>query len=58
MVVQVKNPYNPQEILSKFPEDTTYIAVVGEKDSQRLKGKYFKPIKQETLYLTKKVDLF
>ena len=46
MVVQVKNPYNPQEILSKFPEDTTYIAAVGEKDSQRLKGKYFKPYKK------------
>ena len=45
MVVQVKNPYSPQEILSKFPEDTTYIAAVGEKDSQRLKGKYFKPYK-------------
>ena len=45
MVVQVKNPYNPQEILSNFPEETTYIAAVGEKDSQRLKGKYFKPYK-------------
>jgi len=40
-VVQIKNPYNPQEILSKFDDDTVYIAAVGEKDSKRLGGKYF-----------------
>lgn len=46
MVVQVRNPYSPIEILKDFPKDTTYIAAVGEKDSQRLKGKYFKPYKK------------
>jgi len=46
MVVQVRNPYSPVEILKSFPKDTTYIAAVGEKDSQRLKGKYFKPYKK------------
>ena len=46
MVVQVRNPYSPVEILKNFPKDTTYIAAVGEKDSQRLKGKYFKPYKK------------
>ena len=45
MIVQVRNPYSPVEILKDFPKDTTYIAAVGEKDSQRLKGKYFKPYK-------------
>ncbi len=46
MIVQVRNPYSPIEILKEFPKDTTYIAAVGEKDSQRLKGKYFKPYKK------------
>ena len=46
MVVQVRNPYSPVEILKDFPKDTTYVAAVGEKDSQRLKGKYFKPYKK------------
>jgi len=46
MIVQVRNPYSPVEILKDFPKDTTYIAAVGEKDSQRLKGKYFKPYKK------------
>lgn len=42
-IVQIKNPYSPKEILSKFPEETTaYITVVGEKDSDRLSRKYFK----------------
>lgn len=42
VVVQVKNPYNPQEILSKYdPKETAYVTVVSEKDSGRLKGKYF-----------------
>lgn len=45
MIVQVRNPYSPVEILKDFPKDTTYVAAVGEKDSQRLKGKYFKPYK-------------
>jgi hypothetical protein len=42
--VQVKNPYSPVEILSKYDGKTTqYIAAVGEKDATRLAGKYFKP---------------
>ena len=42
-VVQVKNPYNPTEILSGFsPKTTAFVTVVGEKDAQRLGGKYFK----------------
>jgi len=42
-IVQVKSPYAPKEVLEKFdPESTTYIAAVGEKDSQRLVDrKYF-----------------
>lgn len=46
---QVKNPYNPQEILSKFDKETTaFITVVSEKDKSRLgadKGKYFQTLK-------------
>jgi GNAT superfamily N-acetyltransferase len=43
---QVKNPYAPTEILSKFDENTTaFITVVGEKDKNRLGGKYFQPYK-------------
>ncbi|CAB4142860.1 hypothetical protein UFOVP449_85 [uncultured Caudovirales phage] len=42
--IQIKNPYKPVEILSKFDGQTTqYIAAVGEKDATRLQGKYFKP---------------
>jgi hypothetical protein len=42
--IQVKNPYAPTEILSKFDEKTTqYVSAVGEKDADRLHGKYFKP---------------
>jgi len=43
---QVKNPYKPTEILSKFDEESTaFITVVGEKDKNRLGGKYFTPYK-------------
>jgi GNAT superfamily N-acetyltransferase len=43
---KVKNPYKPTEILSKFDEETTaFITVVGEKDKNRLGGKYFQPYK-------------
>jgi hypothetical protein len=43
-IIQIRNPYAPKEILSKFPEETTaFITVVGEKDRYRLKGKYFDP---------------
>jgi len=42
--VQIKNPYVPTEILTDFnPIDTSYVAVVSEKDKTRLKGKFFKP---------------
>jgi len=41
-IVNVRNPYAPEEILNKFDEDTTgFITVVGEKDEDRLGGKYF-----------------
>jgi hypothetical protein len=48
-IVQVKNPYSPIEILSKYPEESTvYISSVGEKDAQRLGGKYFQPYNSAT----------
>lgn len=41
-IVQVKNPYDPKEVLEKFPEDTVFVTAVGKKDADRLgKGKYF-----------------
>ena len=50
-IVQVKNPYAPKEILSSFDGKTTqYIAAVGEKDANRLQGKYFKPYKGKAGY--------
>jgi hypothetical protein len=49
--VQIRNPYQPTEILKKFDGQTTqYIAAVGEKDSDRLQGKYFKPYKGKSGY--------
>jgi phosphopantetheine adenylyltransferase len=49
--IQIRNPYAPEEILSKFDGKTTqYIAAVGEKDATRLHGKYFKPYKGKTGY--------
>lgn len=43
-VVQIKNPYSPVEILKNFDKNkTAYIAAIGEKDKNRLGGKYFKP---------------
>jgi hypothetical protein len=45
-IVNIRNPYAPEEILNKYDEDTTgLIVVVGEKDKQRLSGKYFTPYK-------------
>jgi hypothetical protein len=45
-IVNIRNPYAPEEILNKYDEDTTgLIVVVGEKDEQRLGGKYFTPYK-------------
>ena len=41
-IVEVKNPYAPTEILKNFDEETTaFVTVVGDKDSNRLGGKYF-----------------
>ena len=46
---QVKNPYQPTEILKKFDEKSTaFITVVGEKDKARLGGKYFQPYKGDS----------
>ena len=53
-IVQVKNPYQPKEVLDKFDSKTTaFITVVGEKDEARLGGKYFKKYdgKPESGYL-------
>jgi hypothetical protein len=45
-IVNIKNPYAPEEILKKYDSDTTgLIVVVGEKDENRLSGKYFTPYK-------------
>jgi nicotinamide mononucleotide adenylyltransferase len=44
-IVQVKNPYAPEEILNKFPEDTPFITALSEKDAQRLTGgKYYQEL--------------
>ena len=41
-VVQVKNPYRPEEILKDFdPKTTAVIVAVGEKDANRLGGNYY-----------------
>ena len=49
--VQIRNPYQPVEILKKFDGQTTqYIAAVGEKDATRLQGNYFKPYKGKAGY--------
>jgi hypothetical protein len=42
MIVQVKNPYAPVEILQSLPPETTYVTAVSQKDAERLGGKYFK----------------
>jgi hypothetical protein len=45
-IANIRNPYAPEEILKKYDEDTTgLIVVVGEKDQNRLSGKYFAPYK-------------
>ena len=53
-VVNVKNPYKAEEILSKLPDDTIAVFAVGEKDGGRLTaGKYFnhyKPGKSQKGY--------
>lgn len=44
-IVQVKNPYAPEEVLSQLPANTTYVTAVSQKDADRLgkAGRYFKP---------------
>lgn len=50
-IVQIRNPYAPAEILSKYDPDTTgAIFVVGEKDDDRLSGKYFLPYNGKVEY--------
>lgn len=48
-IVQVKSPYSPKEILSKYDEKTTqFITAVGAKDGERLSGgKYFRKYDSE-----------
>jgi hypothetical protein len=43
-VIQVKNPYAPEEVLKKYPKETKYVTAVSQKDADRLEkgGKYFK----------------
>jgi hypothetical protein len=43
-VVQVKNPYQPVEVLKGAGKDTAYVTAVSQKDAERLDkgGKYFK----------------
>jgi len=49
MIVQVKNPYAPTEILQSLPPGTTYVTAVSQKDADRLKGgKYFAPYDPES----------
>jgi hypothetical protein len=48
-IVQINNPYAPIEILNRFdPATTAFVTAVGEKDSGRLSGKYFKPYNSDT----------
>ena len=44
-IVQVKNPYAPEEVLRKLPPDTAYVTAVSQKDAERLgqAGGYFRP---------------
>ena len=48
MIVQVKNPYAPVEVLQSLPPNTTYVTAVSQKDAERLGGKYFEPYNPET----------
>jgi len=44
MIVQVKNPYAPVEVLQSLPPGTTYVTAVSQKDADRLTGgRYFEP---------------
>jgi nicotinamide mononucleotide adenylyltransferase len=47
-IVQVKNPYAPEEVLSKFPANTPFVTAVSEKDATRLAGgKYYRPLPKD-----------
>ena len=49
--IKVNNPYRPVEVLKKYDGQTiAYIAAVGDKDADRLQGKYFKPYKGKAGY--------
>lgn len=53
-VVQVKNPYAPEEILRTLPPDTAYVTAVSQKDAERLgqSGGYFRPFDPEESQLS------
>jgi hypothetical protein len=49
MIVQVKNPYAPVEVLESLPPGTIYVTAVSQKDADRLSGgKYFTPYDPES----------
>jgi hypothetical protein len=49
MIVQVKNPYAPVEVLESLPPGTIYVTAVSQKDADRLSGgKYFAPYDPES----------
>jgi hypothetical protein len=45
-IIQMRTPYRPVELTDKFnPETTALIVGLGEKDANRLNGKYYEPYK-------------
>jgi len=47
-VVREQNVYDPKVIKSKFSDDTPYVAIVGQKDAERLSsGNYFSFLKDQ-----------
>ena len=49
MIVQVRNPYAPVEVLDSLPPGTVYVTAVSQKDADRLSGgKYFAPYDPES----------
>ncbi len=48
-IQQVKSPFAPEEILNKFPEDSTaFVTAFSEKDGGRLGGKYYQKLPSNT----------
>ena len=44
MIVQVKRPYTPVEVLQTLPPETTYVTAVSQKDAERFRrGSYMEP---------------